>query len=334
MYSIDELNNIKINTLSSKEARLIFHNLVKSKKLKEIMYFINMPKIKEKLDITHNSFFMEICLYKNSEVIEYILFADEFKPESNHLRDEDRRFAFQSMCASGNVEKALKIYKAFNINQDSLNKALQLACTFGRYETVKMLLNSQIIKEKADIHYDNETALNNACREGFLEIVKYLIESPEIMEHANIHIELHGMNDYPFVLASENGRDDIVKYLMKVEGKNKPNIESGEYSVVKQYLLNGKLDMLKYIIEEENLNLHLDNDYLFIFASKNKAYHIIEYLVLEKNIDINASIANDIEDNNDKIINQIIEKRNLLNKMKNKLEKERGNRKKEHNRKI
>lgn len=334
MYSIEDLNNIKASTLLSKEARLIFHNLVKSNKLKEIMYFINMPMIKEKLEITHNSFFMEICLYKNCDVIEYILFSDDFKPESNNLREEDRRFAFQSMCASGNVEKALKIYKSFNINQDSLNKALQIACIFGQYEIVKLLLNSQIIKEKADIHYDNETALNNACREGHLEIVKYLIESPEIIEHANIHLKLHGMNDYPFVLASEHGKDDIVKYLIKLEGKDKPNIESGEYSVVKQYLLSGNLDMLKYIIEEENINLHLDNDYLFIFASKNKSYHIIEYLVLEKNIDINANIANDIEDNNDKIINQIIEKRKLLNKMKNKLEKERGNRKKEHNMKI
>lgn len=321
MNEIEDLDNLNVKTISEREVQVIFHSLVKNNQLNELRHLVNRPGMKEKINIANNNFFMEICLYGNCEVIDYILFSPEFKPESDSLKEEDKRFAFGSLCKAGDIPRAIQVYDNIEVTQEELNRALQLACIVGKLDVVKFLLNGKTINQTADIHYDSETALNNACRNGHLDIVKYLIESPEIVEHSNIHLELHGMPDYPFVLASEYSQDHIVKYLMQVKGKNKPNIQSGEYSVIKQYVLSNNLEMLKYIIEEEKLDVHLENDYLFLFAAKQQHYNMLEYLILEKDLDKNDNIKQFLHEKSDLQIEEIFYKKELNKKLMNKLKK-------------
>lgn len=334
MYSIIQLEDINIQNISEKQVRYIFYELLRDNQIEEIKYFVKMPGVKEKININQDSFFMQLCLHENCEIIEYILFSNDFKPENEMLSDKDKTFSFGSFCKAGDINRAKLVYDNFSINQDGLNNALQLACIFGKLESVKFLLNGKAIHEKADIHYDSETALNNACREGHLEIVKYLIESPEIEEHANLHLELHGGKDYPFVLASEYSRDDIVKYLMKVEGKNKPSMSSSDYSVLKQYVLSGNLPMIKHIIEEESIDIHLDNDYLFNAATKREHYDIVQYFLIEKDIKITENIVKNLQENPNQIIEEMIKKRDLHKKIQGKYLEEIGSRKILHVKKI
>lgn len=332
MYTLEKLNNIDVQNISEEEVHRIIHELLINNQTNEFKYLVTIPGIKSKINIADK--FMQFCLYGNCEVIDYMLFSPEFKPESDSLTDDDKKFAFGSFCKAGDIPRAIKIYKCVDITQKELNRGLQLACIFGRLEVVKFLLNGKTIKEKADIHYESETALNNACREGHLEIVKYLVESPEIEEHADIHLELHGGKDYPFVLASEYGRDDIVKYLMKLEGKNKPDMRSSEYGVLKQYVLSGNLPMLKHIIEEENIDIHLDEDYLFNAATKREHYDIVQYLLVEKDIEITENILKELAKNTNQIVEEMIKKRDLHKKMHGKFLEEMGNRKELHIKKI
>ena len=80
--------------------------------------------------------------------------------------------------------------------------ALQLAARNGHLEVVKYLIQSG-----AEIHAGNDAALRWAARNGHLEVIKYLIRSGA---------DIHAGNDAAFRWASENGHLEVVEYLKSV----------------------------------------------------------------------------------------------------------------------
>lgn len=314
MYSIEELDNLQLETLSDKEVQKIFSWLVKENKLNEIKHIIKNPEIKAKIQI--EQLFGQLCLFKNYTILDYILFSDDFKPESNLI--ENKEFAFECICAAGNLTGAYSFYKRMEIKEENLNQGLELACIFGHLDIVKFVLNQEYINKKADIHYENDIAILKACKHGHIEIVKYLLESPELKHHSNIHIEVNEIKDYPFMLAAEYSQNEVVKYLLSLKNKNKPNIKTGEFGVVKEYLLNGNLEMLKHIIETEKINIHLDDDYLFKFAYHRKHTHILRYLILELGIKKTKKIKQYLLENPDQEIEELFNKRKLNQTLLNK----------------
>jgi ankyrin repeat protein len=81
------------------------------------------------------------------------------------------------------------------------NQELIEASLYGRFETVKLLLENG-----ADIHASYDEAIREASCKGHFEIVKLLLENG-----ANIH----ACNDQAIRLASGNGHLQIVKLLLE-----------------------------------------------------------------------------------------------------------------------
>jgi ankyrin repeat protein len=70
------------------------------------------------------------------------------------------------------------------------NQELLKASLFGRFETVKLLINSG-----ANVHADDDYCIKLASEKGHLETVKFLLENG-----ANVHAD----QDYCIRLASRN----------------------------------------------------------------------------------------------------------------------------------
>jgi len=70
---------------------------------------------------------------------------------------------------------------------------------YGHLETVKYLVSLG-----ADIHANNDEAIQQASRYGHLKIVKYLIK-----QGANIHADSYAIKE-----ALHNGYDEVVQYLI------------------------------------------------------------------------------------------------------------------------
>ena len=73
--------------------------------------------------------------------------------------------------------KTTTIYE-YNHCIADINYQLLVASKEGDLHTVKYLINN-----KADIHYDNEFAIQMACQHGHLKVAKYLYG-----KGANIHV--------------------------------------------------------------------------------------------------------------------------------------------------
>lgn len=304
-----------LNELSLKELRREFKIHAKNGDLNAIKIMLSLPNVKENLNIS--TMFAEICLGKKFNVINYLLFSPYLKEESEKIQNKE--FAFQSACSKGDIKQVKFLAKKLNIKINNLNRGLEFATIFGHFDIVQYLLTSNELKEHADIHYNDDTALLNCCKYGHLVLVKYLLESPELKEHSNIHVEIADMKQYPFLIAAEYSQNNIVKYFMSLTGENKLSIEENDFGVLKEYLLKGDLPMFEYIMEHETINIHLDNDYCFTNACHRKNYQFLSYFIFDLNIQRNESIDKQLTDHPDKKIEQMFEKRTLNKKLNEKL---------------
>ena len=95
---------------------------------------------------------------------------------------------------SHNIKKYVKYSN--DINQDFI-KSVKI----GNIKNIKIL-----IKNGADIHYNNNYALRFSSENGHIEVVKFLIE-----KGANIHAG----DDYAIKWSSLNGHIEVVKFLIE-----------------------------------------------------------------------------------------------------------------------
>ena len=74
----------------------------------------------------------------------------------------------------------------------------------------KITLNviKQLVKQGADVHADDDYALQLAASNGQLEVVKYLVEQGA---------DIHAWDDYALRWAAENGQLEVVKYLKSLD---------------------------------------------------------------------------------------------------------------------
>lgn len=305
------MKNETLKNLSHEYLLKSFSLAARQEDLIQLEQIIKIENVKSSIDIKR--IFSEMCLSKKFKTVDYILFSPSLEEERKKI--ENKEFAFTAACSNGNLIQVRKYIKSLKIEKLHLGQGLELACIFGHIKIVEYLLSSKELKEHAEIDYRKNIAIMKACKHGHLDIVKYLLESPKLKKHANIHITVSDMEDYPFMLAAEYNQDEIVKYLMELKDKNKPDIKSSEYGVVKEYLLKGNLEMFKYIVEKEKIDIHLDNDYCFKFAVERKHYQILNYLIFDLNININSEIENHLIKNKEEEIKEMFKKRELNNKL-------------------
>ena len=121
-----------------------------------------------------------------------------------------------------------------------------------------------MIKERIDVHTNDEWALKWAVINGHLEVVKYLVENG-----ANIHAD----NELALKWAANNGHLEVVKYLVE----NGADIHVDNEWALRWAANNGHLDVVKYLVEN-GADIHVDIDYALRWAVINGNLDIVRYL--------------------------------------------------------
>lgn len=134
----------------------------------------------------------------------------------------------------------------------------------GRKYKITPKLIEKLIKEGANIHVNDDLALQWASGNGHLEIVRLLIENG-----ANIHAK----NDYALRWASEKGHLEIVQLLLE----NGANVHANNNLALQLASENGHLEIVKLLLEN-GANIHVDDDYALQLASENGHTRVIELL--------------------------------------------------------
>ena len=136
---------------------------------------------------------------------------------------------------------------------------LMLACKEGNYEDVTRLLDSQKKNEQSD-------AFAVAVEQGHFEIVKLFVETNAITTYAkNTALTLSIKNNWP----------EIMKYLVSLNFlRNDPVKDVALFEAAKF----GKLDMVKYLVEEAHADIHFTNNAPARIAFRLEHKEVGEYL--------------------------------------------------------
>lgn len=213
--------------------------------------------------------------YKNFGIIDL---HSEFSQASRRGELDKIKFFLTNNKLSKNVD--------IHYNEDD---ALHSACSNGHLAVVDYFLTSPDLQEHADIHACLDWALNTAAQQGELEIVKYLLTSPKLKDKSYIHAD----DDQAFFSACSRGHLAIVDYLLhSPDLKEHANIKL--YDNLRATVSNGHLELLKFFLESPKLktkiDVHAENDVIFICACQFPHKHIMQYLIFDLNIDINENI--------------------------------------------
>ena len=143
-----------------------------------------------------------------------------------------------------------------------IDQALVVASANGHLEIVKYL-----VEYGANVNTQNDDSLLLATSLGKLEVVEYLID-----HGANVHAN----NDKIIIDAVKSGNLKLIKYLVE-HGANVHILD--DQVIVHACGVGGNLDIVKYLVEEHNIDVHSQDDKALIIASRAKKFDIVQYLV-------------------------------------------------------
>lgn len=138
--------------------------------------------------------------------------------------------------------------------------------------------------------------LQESCINNEIDTVKYLLNSTKLFEskyESSIYM-------FPFYKACKNGSLDVVKYMAPLILKNLDQPEILLNNGVSAASAGGKLDVVKYLLEPQNLKFTIDiisyGEYALFLASENGHVEVMDYLLfsedLEKNVTTNSEEEN------------------------------------------
>lgn len=171
--------------------------------------------------------------------------------------DLEKSAALSVAIASNHLEiSKFLISKGCNVDRESRDSTpLIEACSRGNFEIAKLLIENKAQVNKCDPN--RQSAFYHCCRGGFLELGKYLISVG--CEYSTT--DLFGRS--PLWIASSDGKLDIVKYLVTLEGGvdliNKVESQSEEnHSPLSIAIQNERFEVAKFLVDS-GANLSLVN---------------------------------------------------------------------------
>jgi ankyrin repeat protein len=215
--------------------------------------------------------------------LKFLLISPELEEERKIYKKESidyLRLSLEEMILLAASEKNYYdlvhfIFTDLNVDKEylyrSLDYSLYLASSNGSFEVVEYLSSSPELDKLANINYI-QSPLMVACEKGHLNIVKFLLESPKLKEPASLKIiqDFYGFS-----------------YLCSVFSSNHVG---GNSEQVKDYI-NKRLDVMKYLILEKNLQKTVDID-RYINQPENKVIKTI-FNVKDLNSELKYDLNND-----------------------------------------
>ena len=171
-----------------------------------------------------------------------------------------------------------------------INPCFLHACMYGQINIVKYLLTSSDIKTHAEINTDNDDGFISACGAGHLDVVKYLLSSSDLKNHSNINAS----SNKAFSSSAGFGHLNVIKYLFSMP-KIKENIITKEecsnlaFSVA---CIKNQLHILQYIILELNIDKSPMVEILMKNTNNTEALKIFELRDLKTNIENELNVSN------------------------------------------
>lgn len=130
------------------------------------------------------------------------------------------------------------------------HEELMEAIKMGDLKEVKSL-----VKQGADIHFNDEQALVSSVFHNYLEITKYLLS-----KKANIHVEKRRILQY----AGKNGNVEMIEFLQN----NGLNIKENNGFLLVIAAENNHKDLVKFLIEQ---SIPISKPHLFSNARVNQS---------------------------------------------------------------
>lgn len=188
------------------------------------------------------------------------------------------------------IEKEnMYVIEYLETNNEYIN---QMFCTAVKYGNMNLMI--RFLNLGADIHYNDESALQNSVKSGHIEIVSYLVNNGAL---------INARKSNALIKSAEYGNFNITKYLIE-SGANILNcwFELLCYAIqysnseILPFILSYEIkiseedleSILEKIIEYEDLkfidlladyNIHFDNDKAFLFSVLYDNFTCVEYFI-------------------------------------------------------
>lgn len=188
------------------------------------------------------------------------------------------------------------------MNQD-LNEEFLNACGVGDASKVKELYHTyyppvknifekftnifNFKKPLLDPHYKDEFPFLTACVGGHLDVIEFLLKEKKFVNGLLLDRIILGLGS-----AIQNEHIQIANLILPLIKKENQNLEDIAYSSFQSCCKKGKLNGLKYILNNKKLSANkelLNFNEGFIYACENGRINIIEYLVKELNYSYSIS---------------------------------------------
>ena len=167
--------------------------------------------------------------------------------------------------------------------------ALHFACKCNRnpIPIVDYLIN----KHHFDVNSTNtymKTPIYIACENGRLELVKYLIEN----HHVNLEVKDNNHEYTPLLIACKNNHLPVVRYLIENTNVNKYAKGKGSETIVTISIESGNVEILQYLIEKAGFDKEQRDERTKMTplhqACRMGQLNIVKYLIEKAGADKNA----------------------------------------------
>jgi len=242
------------NYIGFKKLKLLFNNIFNKEKFN---YFDIYYKIINYKILNYNDLIYESSLKGHLEVIKFI--------NINNIYNKIN-YAFIVAAYNGNLDIINYFIHEFNyIDIIDINFALIYSSGRCDLEIIKFLINNG-----ADIHYNNEYALEVNIKNNRIDIVKYLLDLYKNIDNLLINLLVK--------LSSDNSHLEIFKFLI-----NKFKLYSN-YSIFKislfYHIEKRNFNFIEYLTHNYINNYEI-NDLALKYSIKNNHYDIIKYIINE-----------------------------------------------------
>jgi len=280
---------------------------------------------------------------------------EEFKDyDAFHLN-----LALYYAAMDGNKDVVKYILTELKKDKESVNAALENACSHNQLGLVKYLLSSNELSNKADVNFDIDkhnsflmaceggietvkflfpllkfnnnkskkyvarNSIIKACIHGNLDVLKYLLSEKDIIKHVNLEKEFSGLlND-----AGSKENIEVFEYIFNLDNYKEKFLKNNDGTledIILTCLIEGRFEMVEYLMRHDelknNIDINRDEDYIFKFICENEGHEVIQYLVVDLNIKKTEEIAKLLENSIYNKYKKMFETRELNNSLNNELD--------------
>ncbi|GHU16299.1 hypothetical protein FACS189472_01050 [Alphaproteobacteria bacterium] len=266
------------------------------------------PDDLNKVDEHGNTALMFACQHKKTDVVRLLLQQSNIDVNVSSQDGVQSRSALFMSCKEGvpfEISDMLIKYKDIDINQTEQYKLtpLMVACEYGRFDIVKLLLSNQKIRKINKTDESGSTAFMYACDSGNVELVQYFLDNEKI----NIN-KVDKSGDTALTHASAEILDLLLKQKdidIKIDNRlflshcrNSTycrNTDSENEKTAKAVKLLLQLPGHSFDVNQvwdAGWGFHTRTPLMFACESNN--LELVKILLEQKNIDINKTAADDL----------------------------------------